>query len=268
MGKKKIIITRKQFKKLNEVDLSVAASQNTGAAYGVAVNNADTRNQLRTLRQNSGEDTGAMVSGPNSNENSGVVNVEVPKGKSPADVITQDPGISKAIEGGARALVTGPGFPMEESARYTKKQLEEARLRNIRKNGKVTTKAKLFEDTLESQRLSIDEIFELRKYCASEEFFMFFMDQRLGRINHNLINNAESIRQQVVHDLTAPNYRTVEYSDEIDYYVELQIGRKIDLNASRTVKVVDAQGQTYYIIWENDNFDNPHEDEYDDEEED
>ena len=265
MGKKKIIITRKQFKKLNEVDLSVAASQNTGAAYGVAVNNADTRNQLRTLKQNSGEDTGAMVIGPNSNENSGVVHVEVPKGKSPADVITQDPGISKAIEGGARALVTGPGFPMGESARYTKKQLEEARLQNIRRNGKVTTKAKLFEDTLGSQRLSLDEIDELRKFCASEEFFMFFMDQRLGRINHNLINNAESLRQQVVYDLTVPNYRTVEYTDEIDYYVDLQIGSKIDLDTCKTVKVVNTTGETYYIIWEGVKEPSNH-DEYDDEE--
>ena len=146
MGKKKIIITRNQLKKLNEVDLSVTAAQNTGAAYGLAVNNADTRNQLRTLRQNSGEDTGAVVSGPNSNENSGVVNVEVPKGKNPADVISQDPGISKAIEGGARALVTGTGFPME-GTRYTKKQLEEARLMSMLLKGRLTTKAKLFEDT-------------------------------------------------------------------------------------------------------------------------
>ena len=248
MGKRKIVITREQLKKLNEVDLSVQAPQNTGAAYSSAINAADTRNQLRTLTQNSGEDSAAVVSGPNSKESSGVVNIEVPRGKNPSDIIAQDPGLGKAIEGGARARFTGTGFPMEESKKFTKKQLEEARLNNIRKNGRVTTKAKLFENTGKTGPLNYQEVEELKQFCQTADYFEFFHDTLRGRINHNLINTCESLRQEILLDIV--NAKRLEYTDEIDYYVELQVGRKIDMQTSDVVKVFAPAGEVYYIVWE------------------
>lgn len=162
MGKKKIIITRNQLKKLNETEMYAAAPQNTAGSYEQTINNAETQNQMRTFAQTTGKgrDTNLMVSGPNSKETSGIVNIEVPKGKTPADVINQDPSISKAIEGGSKAIVTGVGFPFHEGTRYTKKQLEEARLMSMLLKGHLTTKAKLFEDTDNEGPLSDEENYE------------------------------------------------------------------------------------------------------------
>lgn len=142
MGKKKIIINRAQLRKLNEVDLSVQATQNTSADYGAALNNTNTRGDLQKLK-NSGSDPGAIVSGPNTNDQSPSVDVNVPVGTNPVDALNE-PSVSTAIKNGASARLHGDGFPME-GTKYTKRQLEEARLNNIRKNGVVTTKKKLFE---------------------------------------------------------------------------------------------------------------------------
>jgi len=140
MAKKKIIINREQLRRLNEVDLSVTAQQNTSADYGASLNNTNVRDDLQKLK-NTG-DPGAIVSGPNTNDQMPVVDVNVQTGMNPSDVLNE-PSVSAAIKNGASARVHGDGFPME-GVKYTKKQLEEVRLANIKENGRICTKKTLF----------------------------------------------------------------------------------------------------------------------------
>ena len=241
MAKKQIVINRSQLRKLNEVDLSVPAAQNTGAAYGAAVSNSDTRNQLRTLRQNSGEDTSAVVSGPNSNENSGIVNVEVPQGKSASDVITQDPGISKAIEGGARALVTGPGFPME-GKHYTKKELEEARIEQLKECGYHFTKKNLLKEFDEVDYVDRDELID---FCRNNDFYYVIKVFGIQRLS---VANSSEIQNEIIDDIQRAGF--LKFTHEVDDLVSRKFMEGEEFDVVKVCSLPDEDD--YYIVWDRD----------------
>ena len=163
MAKKKIIISRKQLKKLNEVELSVQATQNTSGAYADAVNNSNTQGDLKNLKGSTGSDPAAIISGPTTTDKSPVVDVNVPAGMSPSSVMNNSQEIGNAINGGAAARIHGDGFPME-SVKYTKKQLEETRLNNIKKNGTVYTKKSLRESIFSPALSAVEWGDGLKKY--------------------------------------------------------------------------------------------------------
>lgn len=161
MANKKIIINKEQLKRLDEVELSVSAPQNTSADYAQALNGTGTRSDLQQLK-NTGSDPGAIVSGPQTTDQSPVVDVNVPVGSSAADALNE-PTNSAAIKNGASVRVHGDGFPME-SVKYTKKQLEEARLNNIKKNGTVYTKKSLRESIFNPALSAVEWGDGLKKY--------------------------------------------------------------------------------------------------------
>ena len=162
MAKKRIIINRGQFRKLNEVDLSVAAPENTNTSYSTSLNNGTTRNDLQALK-NAGGDPGAIVSGPNTTDQSPTVDVNVPMGTTASDALNE-PSISAAIKNGASARIHGDGFPMEETITYHKKALEEMRLNNMKKNGKIYTKKSLMESMFSPVLSAVEWGDSLKKY--------------------------------------------------------------------------------------------------------
>lgn len=160
MAKKKVIITRDQ---LNEVELSIKANQNTSGSYSDAVNSSTAQGDLKNLKGSTGSDPSAIISGPTTTDKSPTVDVNVPVGMSPADVMNNSPEISNAIKGGAAAMVHGDGFPME-GIKYTKKQLEEARVTNIKKNGTHYTKKSINESMFSPALSAVEWGDSLKKY--------------------------------------------------------------------------------------------------------
>ena len=254
MAKKKIIISRKQLKKLNEVELSVQATQNTSGAYADAVNNSNTQSDLKNLKGSTGSDPAAIISGPTTTDKSPVVDVNVPAGMSPSSVMNNSQEIGNAINGGAAARIHGDGFPME-GVKYTKKQLEEARLANIRKNGRVCTKKTLFEglgeDEIppqEERELTPEEKDALANFCKGD--FLIYGNMGMRGWGTSVINTREDFRQEVISEIY--NSKSAKFTNERLSDINRATWRKLyNPQETKVVKLSGVpSGQDYWIIWE------------------
>lgn len=139
---KSIIINERQLKELNEITIGVNANGQSSSEYTKAVTSPSTSGDIAKARTYS-DDVDAVVSGPKSNDDSVVVDVDVPAGSSVQNVMAQNQENQAAINGGAKAKIHGDGFVSE--SKYTKKQIEEARIRNMHENGVRYTKKQLEE---------------------------------------------------------------------------------------------------------------------------
>lgn len=142
---KRIIISRKQFQKLNEVSLDVSAQANKANSNAVqnTIQNPSTKQQVKQISNATG-DASLVVSNPKTTDDSPTLDINVNQGENPSEKISSNVDINHAIENGAKVRVHGSGFP-QESKQYTKKTLEEMRLMNMKKNGHVFTKKELNE---------------------------------------------------------------------------------------------------------------------------
>lgn len=137
-------------RKVNE-DLNVAVNSQDGSTSGYlnALKSSNTSSDIQKARTVT-SDVNAVISGPKTTDKSPTIDVDVPAGGSADSVMTSNPEINAAISSqGAKVSVGGDGFP-NEGKTYTKKQLKEMRLANIRKSGTVLTKKQLTESFFEN----------------------------------------------------------------------------------------------------------------------
>lgn len=146
---KKLIINTNQARQINEITIGVNSADQSQSGYLKAATSPETYGDIQKAR-NVSPDVDTVVSGPKSNDNSVVVDVDVPAGSSVQNAMTQNPDNQEAINGGAKVKIHGDGFVTENS--YTKKQIEEARIRNIRENGKYYTKKQLKESFINEKK--------------------------------------------------------------------------------------------------------------------
>ena len=157
---------------------------------------------------------------------------------------------SKELANGASATLVPTNGTLgvtNESRRFTKKQLEEARLANMRKNGRVCTKKTLFESEGEPEF----DLGELVDFCQNNDFFIYIQVPMKGWAPI-VINTQEGLRDEISSDIynTRPTSFSNEMTDEILQTLSGKIG---DLRG--IVKVMgtaeDGSKYPYYIVWEN-----------------
>ena len=245
-----MIINCEQLNKLNEVDLSVQASNNTSADYSNALNSGTTRDDLQKLK-NTGGDPSAVVTGPNTTDNSPMIDVNVPAGSSVGNVMNE-PSTSAAIKSGASVKVHGDGFPMEETTKYTKKQVERKRLAKIRENGRICTKKTLFEGIYDDV-LDDEEKNKLIDYCKASDFFIYGnAGPEFGGWRHALINTRDDWRKEIIGEILSAN--SVSFSSEKDGEIARDLaGKGVNFENTDIVKIAGLPNvDDYYIVWERD----------------
>ena len=192
-----------------DIDIAVKANNNTTSDYVTALKNPSTTNDIMKAKSIT-PDVNAVVSGPKTDDNSPKIDVEVPAGGSPEDVISKQPEIGNAITNkGAQAFVHGDGFP-NESKSYTKKQVEKARLAEMRRTGTIITKKELRENILGEKVLIIEKLKSMNMFQALECFRQVYGDEALQNLSTswdmlqgivNYFYNSDEQKQQEFLDL-------------------------------------------------------------------
>lgn len=140
---KKIIITTNQLRKINEeftVDVNTGAKANADA-YATKLKSGDTLRDIQNAKKYS-PDVNAYVSSDKTTDGMPVIDKNIQQGQQ----ISFTPEEQKAIADGSPAKIHGDGFGgTNESRVFTKKFIEESRLRKMRDEGTVTKKKDLFE---------------------------------------------------------------------------------------------------------------------------
>ena len=192
-----------------DIDIAVKANNNTTSDYLNALKNSNTRNDIMKARAVT-PDVNAVVSGPKTDDNSPKIDVEVPAGSTPEDVMIKQPEIGNAITNkGAQAFVHGDGYP-NESKRYTKKQVEQARLYEMRRTGTIMTKKELRENILGEKETIIPKLKSMNTFQALECFRQVYGDEALQNLSTswdmlqgivNYFYNSDEEKQQKFLDL-------------------------------------------------------------------
>ena len=249
---KKMIISRSQFKKLNEggndANIVIPFNGNTPQEANAAYQGA--RSQIDYAKSHSSNgDVTVSLEGDGYDEN---------KGMQTATVEPNNPNITTQLD--PSLFSANPGVQVKdkeiyEGKKFTKKQLEEARLTNIRKNGIVRTKKNLFEGLSEFgfngyNLLNMQEKEELADFCRNNDFFIYGNAGRMFGWKHTLINTREDWRQEVISEIFSAQY--VMITHEKDREIMRDLGNKI--NFYEGVDIVKLSGlpknEDYYIIWE------------------
>lgn len=137
---KKVIITRKQLKMLNEnmVNITAKAGGNSMSDFINTVSNVNTQSDINKAGRVG--DVNLTISGPESNDTQPIQTVNVAPGETAQSAI-QNQANDDLIRAGGKVEVSGDGFG--ESKIFTKKMVEEARIDSMKKTGKVMTKKEL-----------------------------------------------------------------------------------------------------------------------------
>ena len=146
-----LILNEKQYnmlleelsKELNEetVNISAQAKSNSLADFASAAGNSNTRSDIQKAGA-VGSDVSLTVSGPQTDDTQPQQQVNVTQGDSIQNAINSQAN-DTIIRNGGSIKITGDGIG--ESIRTTKKELQEFRLKAMRKNGKTYTKKELTE---------------------------------------------------------------------------------------------------------------------------
>ena len=146
-----LILNEKQYnmlleelsKELNEdtVNISAQAKSNSLADFASAAGNSNTRSDIQKAGT-VGSDVSLTVSGPKTDDTQPQQQVNVTQGDSIQNAINSQAN-DTIIRNGGSIKITGDGIG--ESIRTTKKELQEFRLKAMRKNGKTYTKKELTE---------------------------------------------------------------------------------------------------------------------------
>ena len=233
-GKKKLVITQEQFRRLNEADANIVipfkgnTPQQANAAY------QDARNQIDYAKSHaSNGDVTVSLQGDNYDENK------------PSQVATLDPNnpnITTQLD--SSLFNANPGVEVKdkevyEGKVYTKKQLEEARIHNIKKNGKHYTKRKLQEIFGEDDYIDADELIDTLERIGDFLYVInYFGTWRVSAAN------ASHIQDEIFDDIRSAGY--LEYSHDVDDMVEPKVGGDYYV-----VKLCSLPNQEdYYVVVE------------------
>lgn len=206
---KKIIVTRSQLKEVmkkklkEDVDIAVKANGQTGQDYLTAIKDPNTTSDIQKAKSIT-PDVNAVVSGPQTTDSSPKIDVEVPAGGNISDVFSKQPEIGNAITNkGAQAFVHGDGFG--ESKQYSKKQIEEARLAEMRRTGTVMSKKELRENIIGEKDTIIPKLKSMNMFEALECFRQVYGDDALQNLSNswdmlegivNVFYNSDEQKQQ------------------------------------------------------------------------
>lgn len=138
-----MIITAKQLGCLNEeesVTIGVNAQNDTLADFSRAASDPNTTADIQKAKD--AGDVNLVVNGPGTTDNEPTQMIDVAAGDTIQNAIAKQ-GNDALVRRGAAMKITGDGFG--ESKVYTKKSVEEARLRKIREEGRIMTKKQLRE---------------------------------------------------------------------------------------------------------------------------
>ena len=233
--KKKLIITQEQFRRLDEeakivVPFNGNTPQQANAAY------QDARNQIDYAESHAqGGDVTVSLQGTGADENK------------PSQAVTIDPNnpnITTQLD--ANLFNANPSAEIKdkevyESQTFTKKQLEEARVANIKKNGKHYTKKMLQEVFGEEDYIDKDELIGELDGIGDFLYVMNFF----GRIKLSCANSSE-IQDEIFNDIRSAGY--LEYSHDVDYLVEPKVSGDFYV-----VKLCSLPNDNdYYVVVEQD----------------
>lgn len=234
-GKKKLVITQEQFKRLNEADANIVVPfkgntpQQADAAY------RDARNQIDFAKSHSDNgDVTVSLQGDTFDENK------------PQQTVALDPNNPNLTSQLDTSLFTAnPGVQVRdkevytEGKHFTKKQLEEARIRNIKANGKHYTKKMLQEIFGEDDYIDAEELIGTLEGMGDFLYVInYFGTWRLSAAN------ASHIQDEIFDDIRKAGY--LEYSHEVDEMVEPKV-----YGDYYVVKICSLPDQDdYYVVVE------------------
>ena len=191
-----------------DVDIAVKSNGQTGQDYLTAIKDPSTTSDIQKAKAIT-PDVNAVVSGPQTTDNSPKIDVEVPAGGNVSDVFSKQPEIGNAITNkGAQAFVHGDGFG--ESKQYTKKQIEEARLAEMRRTGTIMTKKELTENILGNKETIIPKLKSMNMFQALDCFRQVYGDEALQSLSTswdmlqgivNYFYNSDEQKQQEFIDI-------------------------------------------------------------------
>ena len=142
-----MIITRSQLKALNEentINISTMAKDNSLNSFATAA--ADTHTQSDIQRAKTAGDVNLVINGPKTSDNMPRQEINVGAGDTVQNAIAKQ-GNNELLQQGGSMQITGDGFG--ESKIYSKKMVEEARLKNMYNESKVFTKKQMNEKILD-----------------------------------------------------------------------------------------------------------------------
>lgn len=142
-----MIITRSQLKALNEentINISTMAKDNSLNSFSTAA--ADTHTQSDIQKAKTAGDVNLVINGPKTSDDMPRQEINVGAGDTVQNAIAKQ-GNNELLQQGGSMQITGDGFG--ESKVYSKKMVEEARLKNMYNEGKIFTKKQMNEEILD-----------------------------------------------------------------------------------------------------------------------
>ena len=142
-----MIITRSQLKALNEentINISTMAKDNSLNSFSTAA--ADTHTQSDIQKAKTAGDVNLVINGPKTSHNMPRQEINVGAGDTVQNAIAKQ-GNNELLQQGGSMQITGDGFG--ESKIYSKKMVEEARLKNMYNESKIFTKKQMNEEILD-----------------------------------------------------------------------------------------------------------------------
>lgn len=138
---KKIFVTESQFERLceeNTVNITAQAKGNDLSSFSNAATDTTTVSDINKAK--SAGDVNLVISGPNASDDAPQQEINVAAGDTVQNAIATQ-GNSALLQQGGKMKITGDGFG--ESKIYTKKTIEEARLKRMDCEGRIFTKEAL-----------------------------------------------------------------------------------------------------------------------------
>lgn len=143
---RKIFVTESQFERLceeNTVNITAQAKGNDLGSFSNAATNSDTVSDINKAK--SAGDVNLVISGPNATDDAPQQEINVAAGDTVQNAIATQ-GNAALLQQGGKMKITGDGFG--ESKVYSKKAIDEARLRRMNCEGRVFTKEALKKSLL------------------------------------------------------------------------------------------------------------------------
>ena len=141
---KKIIVTSKQAKYLTEgnaANIAVQSKDNTTNGFINAATNSNTISDINNASRVA-SDVNLVISGPNSNDSQPQQVVDVANGDTIQNALSQQTNDDIIKNGGSVKVI---GDNLGEAKMFTKKTIEEARLKKLRENTISYSKKDLFK---------------------------------------------------------------------------------------------------------------------------
>lgn len=148
---KRVILNSHQLGKLNEMDIQLMTNGNAANAQSVLSKN---KSQLTQAKQTDGKNPNAVLTSPKTDNTKPIQYVQSSPGETPEQAIqnaNRDGSVDKTFNnGGSVSVEVNEGI-------FTKREIEEMRVRNILRNGTKMSK-RMFEQRMGIRELTPDEI--------------------------------------------------------------------------------------------------------------